>query len=51
LKQLDRDAAKQALAARVNGPFLGSLGASATVVGVEAGMGELLGYSLRSLAG
>lgn len=33
------------------GPFLGSLGASATVVGVVAGTGELLGYSLRSVAG
>src|SRR6266513_3968310 len=33
------------------GPFLGSLGASATVIGVVAGTGELLGYSLRSVAG
>ena len=30
----------------ITGPFLGSLGASATVVGVVAGTGELLGYSL-----
>ena len=29
----------------ITGPFLGSLGASATVVGVVAGTGELLGYS------
>src|SRR6266550_7075043 len=35
----------------ISGPFLGSLGASATVVGVVAGTGELLGYSLRSVAG
>jgi predicted MFS family arabinose efflux permease len=35
----------------ITGPFLGSLGASATVVGVVAGTGELLGYSLRSIAG
>ncbi len=35
----------------ITGPFLGSLGASATVVGIVAGTGELLGYSLRSAAG
>ena len=35
----------------ITGPFLGSLGASATVVGLVAGTGELLGYSLRSAAG
>src|ERR1043166_2196333 len=35
----------------ITGPFLGSLGASATVVGVVAGAGELLGYSLRSISG
>src|SRR5881275_3137602 len=33
------------------GPFLGSLGASAAVVGFVAGFGELLGYSLRSASG
>lgn len=33
------------------GPFLGSLGASATVVGFTAGFGELIGYSLRSITG
>ncbi len=33
------------------GPFLGSLGASATVVGFTAGFGELVGYSLRSVTG
>src|SRR5437773_12241521 len=30
------------------GPFLGSLGASAAIVGFVAGVGELLGYGLRS---
>src|SRR5256886_17300326 len=35
----------------ITGPFLGSLGASATIVGVVAGFGELLGYSLRSVSG
>lgn len=33
------------------GPFLGTLGASATIIGVVAGLGELLGYSLRSVSG
>jgi hypothetical protein len=32
----------------INGPFLGTLGASATTI---AGAGEFLGYSLRSVAG
>lgn len=35
----------------IMGPFLGTLGASATIVGVVAGLGELLGYSLRSVSG
>src|SRR5438094_220123 len=35
----------------ITGPFLGSLGASATIVGFVAGLGELLGYSLRSVSG
>src|SRR6188508_1399054 len=35
----------------ITGPFLESLGASAVVVGVIAGGGELLGYALRSVAG
>src|ERR1041385_46499 len=35
----------------ITGPFLESLGASAIVVGFVAGGGELLGYSLRSIAG
>ncbi|HUA37007.1 MAG TPA: MFS transporter [Candidatus Sulfopaludibacter sp.] len=33
------------------GPFLGSLGASAVVVGVTAGFGELMGYAFRSVTG
>src|SRR5262249_29565986 len=35
----------------ITGPFLESLGASALAVGVVAGGGELLGYTLRSVAG
>ncbi len=35
----------------ITGPFLGSQHASAVVVGVVAGFGELLGYSLRSVSG
>lgn len=35
----------------VIGPFLGSLGASATIVGFVAGFGEMVGFSLRSLSG
>lgn len=35
----------------IGGPFLGSLGASAAVVGLVAGFGELLGYGLRSIFG
>ncbi|HXY11337.1 MAG TPA: MFS transporter [Terriglobales bacterium] len=38
--------------ARANiGPFLGSLGASATIIGFVAGFGELMGYGLRSITG
>jgi len=33
------------------GPFLGSLGASAATVGIVAGLGELMGYGLRSVSG
>src|SRR4029450_4191143 len=33
------------------GPFLGSLGASAAGVGFVAGLGELMGYGLRSVSG
>ena len=35
----------------ITGPFLGSLGASAAVIGLVAGAGELLGYGLRSVSG
>src|SRR5438105_29594 len=35
----------------VTGPFLGTLGASAAIVGFTAGFGELLGYALRSVSG
>ena len=37
--------------ASINGPFLGTLGATAVVVSITAGVGEFLGYSLRSVAG
>lgn len=33
------------------GPYLGSLGATATIVGVVTGLGELLGYGLRLVSG
>jgi predicted MFS family arabinose efflux permease len=35
----------------VAGPFLASLGASAAVVGLVAGFGEMAGYGLRSVTG
>jgi MFS family permease len=35
----------------LNGQFLGYLGATAAVVGVVAGLGELIGYALRLLTG
>jgi predicted MFS family arabinose efflux permease len=35
----------------IAGEFLGSLGASGTVVGFVAGFGELVGYGLRSVTG
>jgi len=35
----------------LNGPFLGSLGASALVISITAGAGEFLGYALRLVAG
>src|SRR5438270_4164263 len=35
----------------INGPFLGSLGASAAAISILAGIGEFLGYSLRSVSG
>ena len=35
----------------IAGPFLGSLGAGAAIVGFVAGFGEMVGYCLRSLSG
>lgn len=35
----------------ITGPYLELLGASATVVGIVAGFGELLGYGLRLISG
>ncbi len=35
----------------ISGPFLGSLGASAAIVGFVAGFGEMVGYCLRSISG
>ena len=35
----------------ITGPFLASLGASATVVGFVAGFGELMGYGIRLVSG
>ncbi|HYY14054.1 MAG TPA: MFS transporter [Chthoniobacterales bacterium] len=35
----------------VIGPFLGSLGATGAIVGFVAGLGELIGYGLRSVSG
>src|SRR6266566_9346417 len=37
--------------ASINGPFLGSLGATAAAISIIAGTGEFLGYSLRSVSG
>ncbi|HKO12034.1 MAG TPA: MFS transporter [Acidobacteriaceae bacterium] len=35
----------------ITGPFLATLGASAAVVGIVAGLGELLGYAFRYVSG
>jgi len=35
----------------ITGPFLGSLGAGAAVVGFASGLGELVGYALRLVSG
>jgi hypothetical protein len=35
----------------ITGPYLALLGASATVVGVVSGFGELIGYGLRLVSG
>jgi predicted MFS family arabinose efflux permease len=37
--------------ASINGPFLGTLGASAAAISIVAGAAEFLGYGLRSVAG
>src|SRR6059036_3903517 len=37
--------------ASINGPFLGTLGASAAAISIIAGVGEFLGYSLRAVSG
>jgi MFS family permease len=37
--------------ASINGPFLGSLGASAAAISIVAGVGEFLGYAIRLPAG
>lgn len=35
----------------ISGPYLAVLGASATIVGIVAGLGELIGYGLRLVSG
>jgi MFS family permease len=35
----------------ITGPYLGVLGASATIVGIVSGVGELVGYALRLASG
>ena len=35
----------------ITGPYLGTLGASGLVVGLVAGLGELIGYALRLVSG
>ncbi|WP_143278198.1 MFS transporter [Bradyrhizobium sp. UFLA03-84] len=37
--------------ASINGPFMATLGASAAIISVAAGLGEFLGYALRLPAG
>ena len=37
--------------ASINGPFMAGLGASAAAISIIAGVGEFLGYSLRSVSG
>jgi MFS family permease len=37
--------------ASINGPFMASLGAGAALVSITAGVGEFLGYALRSVSG
>src|SRR6266702_7121908 len=35
----------------INGQFMASLGASAAIISITAGIGEFLGYALRSVSG
>ena len=35
----------------ITGPFLGSLNASATIIGIVSGLGEFIGYALRLVTG
>jgi hypothetical protein len=35
----------------ITGPFMATLGANGTIVGIVAGLGELLGYGLRLVSG
>jgi hypothetical protein len=37
--------------ASINGPYLATLGAGAAAISIIAGLGEFLGYSMRSVAG
>jgi MFS family permease len=37
--------------ASINGQYLGTLGATAATIGIIAGLGEFLGYGLRSVSG
>src|SRR5207247_10514238 len=37
--------------ASINGPFMATLGASGAAISITAGLGEFLGYSLRSVSG
>jgi len=35
----------------INGQFMATLGANAAVIGITAGVGEFLGYAVRSVSG
>src|SRR5438552_3894287 len=35
----------------INGQFLGTLGAGAVIISIAVGLGEFLGYALRSVSG
>src|SRR6185369_11198249 len=38
-------------AGALNGPFLASLGATAAIISIVAGLGECLGFAVRSISG